>query len=240
MKIIICKDYVEMSSLAAERVAKTVKEKPNCTLGLATGSTPVEMYEKLVEKYNAGELDFSRVKTFNLDEYYPISPKNENSYRRFMEENLFGKVNIKPENIAFPDGSAENADKECKRYEKLISEGEGIDLQILGIGQNGHIGFNEPADALDLYVHLTSLNESTIKANSRFFASESEVPKQAVTMGMKDILSARSIILLANGKEKHDAVKALLDEKVSANVPASFIKLHSNACVICDREAYYG
>lgn len=240
MEIIICKDYEEMSALAAERLAKVIKEKPNCTLGLATGSTPIGTYKKLVEKYDAGELDFSCVKTFNLDEYYPISPKNENSYRYFMEDNLFGKVNIKPENVSFPNGAAEDAQSECERYEKQIAESDGIDIQILGIGQNGHVGFNEPAEALDMFAHLTTLDESTIKANARFFESEADVPTQAITMGMKDIFSARSIILLANGKGKHKAISALLDDKVSASVPATFIKLHSNVCVICDEEAYYG
>ena len=240
MEFIVCKNYEEMSALAAERLAKVVKEKPDCTLGLATGSTPIGTYKKLIEKYEAGELDFSQVKTFNLDEYYPISPSNENSYRYFMEDNLFGKVNIKPENVSFPCGAAEDANSECERYEKQIAESDGIDIQVLGIGQNGHIGFNEPAEALDMFVHLTTLDESTIKANARFFESEADVPTLAITMGMKDIFSARSIILLANGKGKHRAISALLDEKVSATVPATFIKLHSDVCVICDEEAYYG
>ena len=240
MEIIICENYDEMSKIAAEKVAKVVLNKADCTLGLATGSTPIGTYKKLIEKYNAGELDFSRVKTFNLDEYYPISPKNENSYRYFMEENLFGKVNINADNVSFPKGDAEDVSAECKRYEKQIAESEGIDIQILGIGQNGHIGFNEPAEALELYVHKTDLEESTIAANARFFESEADVPRQAITMGIADIMSARQIILLANGKGKHKAISALLDDTISASVPATFIKLHKNVCIICDKEAYYG
>ena len=240
MKIIVCNDYAEMSALAAEQVASVIKSKHECTLGLATGSTPVGTYRELIKKYDAGELDFSGVKTFNLDEYYPICPKNENSYRYFMEDNLFDKVNIKKENINFPCGNAENADEECERYENAIQNGEGIDLQILGIGQNGHIGFNEPDEALEVKVHVTSLDESTIIANSRFFDSADQVPKQAITMGMGSIFSARSIILLANGKAKHNAISALLDDKITPSVPATFLKLHPNVLIVCDKEAYYG
>lgn len=240
MKFIVCNNYDEMSDIAAKAVAKAVKEKPDCTLGLATGSTPIGLYERLVEMYNSGELDFSNVKTFNLDEYYPISPENENSYRYFMTDNLFGKINVKEENIGFPCGNADDAVEECERYDKQIEESDGIDIQILGIGQNGHVGFNEPADALDMKVHLTELEESTIKANARFFESESDVPTQAITMGMGNIFSAKSIILLANGKSKFKAIQALRDDKITTDVPATLLKLHSNVTVICDDEAFYG
>lgn len=240
MKIIICESYDEMSVLAAEQVAEVMGNKKSCTLGLATGSTPIGMYKRLVEKYEAGELDFSGVRTFNLDEYYPISPSNENSYRYFMEENLFKKVNVRQENINFPQGDAEDALAECDRYEEHIMSGEHIDVQVLGIGQNGHIGFNEPSDELDAKVHVTELEKSTISANSRFFASEDEVPKKAITMGMRGIFSARKILLLANGKGKHDAIKALLDDKITSRIPATLLKLHPNVVIICDKEAYYG
>ena len=180
MKIEICENYEEMSRRAAEIFQKEIKENPKCVLGLATGSTPVGMYEKLCTM----GLDFSGVKTVNLDEYYPISPENENSYRYFMNENLFSKVNIDKKNTHVPNGAAKNPDKECRKYDEMIENLGGIDLQVLGIGANGHIGFNEPGAELVAKTHVTALTESTIKANARFFDDISSVPTHALTMGI--------------------------------------------------------
>lgn len=236
MKFVICENYDEMSAKAAEIVKKEITDEPRCVLGLATGSTPVGMYEKLA----AMGLDFSGVTTVNLDEYYPISPENENSYRYFMDKNLFNKVNIDKKNTHVPCGTAADPDEECRRYDALISELGGIDLQVLGLGKNGHIGFNEPADALIARTHVTLLSKSTIKANSRFFEREKDVPKKALTMGMASILEAKKIVLLISGKEKHAALSSLLDDKITPNVPATFLKIHRDVTVICDREAYEG
>ena len=236
MKIEICENYEEMSRRAAEIFQKEIKENPKCVLGLATGSTPVGMYEKLC----AMGLDFSGVKTVNLDEYYPISPENENSYRYFMNENLFSKVNIDKKNTHVPNGAAKNPDEECEKYDEMIENLGGIDLQVLGIGANGHIGFNEPGAELVAKTHVTALTESTIKANARFFDDISSVPTHALTMGMASILGARKIVLLVSGKQKHDALKALEDDKITTAIPATFLKLHPNVTVICDRDAYIG
>ncbi len=240
MKLVLCKTYDEISSAAANEIADLLKEKPNSTLGLATGSTPVGMYKKLIEKYKNGEIDFSKVNTFNLDEYYPISRENNQSYFFFMNENLFNHVNVPKDNINIPNGSVADPAIECKEYEKRLEENGFVDLQVLGIGQNGHIGFNEPDDFLFASTHVTDLTESTITANARFFSSENDVPKKAITMGMGTILRAKKILLLANGKNKHDAISALLDDKISTSIPATLLKTHPNVILICDEEAYYG
>ena len=236
MKFEICKDYSEMSKRAADVFADVIRSKPDAVLGLATGSTPEGMYAEL----SAMGLDFSDIKTVNLDEYYPISPENENSYRYFMNKHLFSNVNVKIENTYVPNGSAADPDLECEEYDAMIERLGGIDLQVLGIGPNGHIGFNEPGDVLFSNTHVTSLTESTIKANSRFFDDISEVPTKALTMGMSSILSARRIVLLISGKGKHEALKSLLDDKITPNVPATFLKLHRDVTVICDLDAYNG
>lgn len=236
MKFIICENYDEMSAKAADIFIKEITEKPNCVLGLATGSTPVGMYEKIVR----ADLDFSRVTTVNLDEYYPITPENENSYRYFMNKNLFDKVNIDKKNTHVPNGTAKDAEKECESYDAMINQLGGIDLQVLGIGQNGHIGFNEPSDALVAGTHVTELSESTIEANSRFFENESDVPRHALTMGMASIFSARKIVLLASGKNKHAAISALISDSITTRIPATMLKMHPDVTVICDGEAYYG
>ncbi len=240
MKTIICKTYEEISRTAAEEIASLVKEAPTCTLGLATGSTPVGMYCELIKKYECGELDLSAVTTFNLDEYYPIAKENDQSYDYFMHKNLFDSVNISPERINIPDGSAADPEAECERYEKKLEKHGAVDLQVLGIGQNGHIGFNEPGDFLHASTHITDLTESTISANARFFDSEDDVPKKALTMGMGTILKAKKILLLANGKSKHAAIAALLDDKITTAIPATLLKTHPNVILICDEEAYYG
>ncbi len=240
MNIIVCNNYEELSKKAAEIVATQVKEKPNCILGLATGSTPIGLYENLCQMYSSGELDFEQVTSFNLDEYYPISPSNDQSYRYFMNKNLFSKINIKPENTFVPNGEATDAASECSEYDKKIQEYGGIDLQILGIGQNGHIAFNEPAQALDAYTHLTGLTKSTIEANSRFFEKEEDVPTHALTMGIASIMQAKKIILLANGKSKRAVVSALLNSDIDTNIPATMLKVHNDVTLICDRDAYPG
>ncbi len=240
MKLILCKTYEEVSSAAADEICELLKMNPCCTLGLATGSTPVGMYRQLVRRYEKGEIDFSRVTTFNLDEYYPIDCTNEQSYHYFMHKNLFDRVNIDPENVNIPNGSAADPAQECRTYEDKLTANGLIDLQVLGIGQNGHIGFNEPEGCLYASTHITELTESTIAANSRFFDDEDSVPKRALTMGIGTILKAKKILLLANGKSKHSAISALLDDKITTAIPATVLKTHPNVILICDEEAYYG
>ncbi|MBR6602953.1 MAG: glucosamine-6-phosphate deaminase [Clostridia bacterium] len=240
MKTVICKTYEEISKAAAEEIASIVKENPKATLGLATGSTPVGMYRELINKYENGELDFSEVTTFNLDEYYPISKDNDQSYDYFMRKNLFDHINISQGKTNIPNGNAADPIAECEKYEKKIEENGAVDIQVLGIGQNGHIGFNEPGDYLHTVTHITDLTESTINANARFFESESDVPKKALTMGIGTILKAKKILLLANGRSKHEAISALLDDKITTAIPATLLKTHPNVILICDEEAYYG
>ena len=240
MKVIICKNYDEMSAAAAEIVADVMKANPACVLGLATGSTPVGMYKKLIEKNAAGEIDFSAVTTVNLDEYYPISPENDQSYRYFMNENLFNHVNIDKTRTFVPDGQADNPEAACEAYEETVAAVGAADIQVLGIGQNGHIGFNEPDAALEVRTHVTGLTESTIKANARFFASEADVPTKALTMGIGTILGAKKIIILANGAAKHDAIAKMLAGKLDTSCPASMLNLHRDVVVVCDEAAYNG
>lgn len=237
MKLIVCNDYDEVSKKAAEIVAELVKAKPDCVLGLPTGSTPVGTYKNLSAMYKNGELDFSKVKSVNLDEYYPISPENDQSYRYFMNTNLFNNINIDKDNTHVPNGSAKDADVECENYEKMIDSLGGIDLQLLGIGRNGHIGFNEPGEFLYPLTHLTGLTADTINANARFFASEDDVPKHALTMGIGTILNARRILFIASGKEKKDAVKKMLEGKIDTSCPASLLCIHKDVTIICDKAA---
>ena len=237
MNLIVCKNYDEMSAAAANILADVMKANPSCVLGLATGSTPVGMYKKLIEKNRAGEIDFSKVTTVNLDEYYPISPDNDQSYRYFMNENLFNHVNIDKSRTFVPDGMASDPAAACEAYEEIVASVGAADVQVLGIGQNGHIGFNEPDTALEVRTHVTGLTESTIKANARFFASEADVPTKALTMGIGTILGAKKIIILANGEAKADAIATLLSGKLTTACPASFLNLHDDVVVICDRAA---
>lgn len=238
MRVIICNDYEEMSRKAAKLVASQITLKPDCVLGLATGSTPIGLYENLAEMNRRGEIDFSDVTTFNLDEYYPISPDNDQSYRYFMNQHLFDKVNIDKSRTHVPNGMAKDPDEECANYEAMINEYGGIDLQILGIGQNGHIGFNEPDNNLNTVTHLTGLTESTIEANSRFFEKKSDVPTKALTMGIASILKSRKIILLASGRTKYKVVRELLNDGINTSVPATMLKVHPDVVLICDKEAY--
>lgn len=240
MRIIVCKDYEKMSDEAAKIVAAQLTLKPDSILGLATGTTPIGMYKRLIDMNKAGEIDFSNVKSFNLDEYYPIKADNNQSYRYFMNENLFNHVNIDMKNTRVPNGEAADPVEEGKNYDEAIDAAGGIDLQILGIGRNGHIGFNEPDENLITGTHRTMLTQDTIEANSRLFNSIDEVPTQAITMGMVSILKSKMIVLLANGKNKHEAVKKLLDDTITTSNPATFLKTHPNVVIICDEECYNG
>lgn len=237
MKVKIVEDYAEMSRDAAEVVAAMVRQKPNAILGLATGSTPLGMYQKLVQLHREEGLDFSRVITFNLDEYYGLAPDHPASYHYYMWENLFRHINIRPENIHIPDGTAADVEKECKNYEARIRKAGYIDLQVLGIGANGHIGFNEPGTDFGSETHLIELTETTIQANARFFASEKDVPRQALSMGIKSIMRSRHILLLASGEAKAEAVAAAVEGPVTQMVPASILQLHPDVTFIVDQAA---
>ena len=240
MNIIVCKDYDEMSAKAADELAKQINDKPNSVLGLATGSTPEGMYACLVEMYKSGKLDFSDITTVNLDEYYPITPDNDQSYRYFMNYHLFDKVNIDKSRTFVPDGTAKDPATFCRDYEARIAELGGVDLQVLGIGKNGHIGFNEPGPVLYPDTHLTDLTDSTIEANARFFASADDVPKQALTMGIASILRAKKIVIMASGEGKHAAVAKMLGGTIETTCPATLLALHPNVTLICDEAAYNG
>ncbi len=232
MKIVKVDNYNEMSAYIADRFIKQIREKSKSVLGLATGSTPEGAYKILCEKYENGEIDFSGITTFNLDEYYPINPSDKNSYRYFMEENLFSKVNIKKENINIPLGNAIDATKECELYEKKIQKAGGIDLQLLGIGVNGHIGFNEPSESLEGTTHLTTLTEQTIASNARFFEKPQDVPTHALTMGIGSIMKARSIIIAAGGHEKKKAINMLCEGKINTMCPATILCAHSDVTLV--------
>lgn len=238
MELILCKNYGELSKKAAELIAEQVNAKPDSVLGFATGATPVGTYSRLIELYKNNEVDFQDVTTFNLDEYYPISRENPQSYYSFMRENLFNHINIKPENTHIPNGEAEKPTEECREYEDKIEKSGGVDLQILGIGRNGHIGFNEPSCALNSSTHLTNLTQDTIDANAHFFEDKSKVPAYALTMGMATIFKAKKIVLLANGRSKRNAVKALFSDEITTDTPATMLKMHPDVTVICDYDAF--
>ncbi len=237
MKVIKTENYEEMSLQAAAIIAQLVKDKPDCVLGLATGSTPIGAYKELIRKHREEGLDFSKVQSVNLDEYAGLSPENEQSYRYFMRSNLFDAINIVPENTHVPCGLAEDLDAECLRYEELIAALGGTDIQVLGIGRNGHIGFNEPAEEFIVSTHVTGLDESTIDANKRFFASEDEVPRRALTMGIGAIMSAKTVLLLASGSDKAQAIKDTVTGEVTPRVQASILRFHPNVIVIADKAA---
>lgn len=237
MKIYKAADYKEMSRKAANIIASQVMLKPDCVLGLATGSTPIGTYERLVSQYKEGDLDFSGVKTVNLDEYKGLPRTNDQSYYYFMHENLFDKVNIDPANTNLPDGMEPDSDRECEKYEKLIRSLGGVDLQLLGLGHNGHIGFNEPADAFDKETHCVDLQESTIEANKRFFASADDVPKQAYTMGIGTIMRAKKILVVVSGEDKADIVAKAFFGPVTPAVPASILQMHGDVTLVADAAA---
>ncbi len=232
MNLITVKDYQEMSITGAQIIKELMLRKPDAVLGLATGSTPVGMYRVLAQMYMNGEISFRNITSVNLDEYYPIKKTNEQSYRYFMNDNLFDHIDIDIEKTHVLNGEAPDPDKECADYEKMIESLGGIDLQVLGIGRNGHIAFNEPGSFLYPHTHKTALTESTIEANSRFFASADEVPRYSLTMGMGTILSARKIILLATGKDKRDAIKKMLEDTIDTSCPATLLSIHKDVTVI--------
>ena len=237
MKIYAAKDYGDLSVKAAGILSAQIILKPNAVLGLATGSTPVGAYGQLIEKYREGALDFSRIRSVNLDEYKGLSGEHEQSYRYFMNKNLFDHVNIKKENTNVPDGLAEDAEAECERYNRVIWELGGIDLQLLGIGGNGHIGFNEPSDAFEGETHVVKLAEGTRRSNARFFSSIEEVPTHALTMGIGNIMCAEKILLLASGGAKAQALYDSCFGPIKPGVPASILQLHRDVTVIADEAA---
>ena len=237
MKIYKAKDYKDMSRKAANIISAQVIMKPNCVLGLATGSTPIGTYDQLVEWYNKGDLDFSEVTTVNLDEYKGLPRTNDQSYYYFMHQHLFDRVNIDPERTNVPNGMEPDAEKECGRYEGLIRSLGGVDLQLLGLGYNGHIGFNEPGEAFEKETHCVDLTESTIEANKRFFASADDVPKQAYTMGIKTIMQAKKILIVVNGENKADIVERAFFGPVTPEVPASILQLHNDVTLVGDEAA---
>ena len=232
----IFESYEEMSRAAALVFAERIRKEPSVVLGLATGSTPLGLYNGLVSLYEAGELDFSDVVSYNLDEYYPIARGDAQSYHHFMHANFFNRINIKPENIHLPDGRADDPDAACAEYEMALRKA-GIGLQLLGVGDNGHIGFNEPAEALRLDTHKTALTDSTINANSRFFASPDDVPKSALTMGMGSIMTAKSIVVLVSGARKAPVLHSMFSGRIDPACPASLLQLHPDVLVLADRAA---
>jgi glucosamine-6-phosphate deaminase len=237
MKIHVVEDYRQLSEKAAGLVAAQVILKNNAVLGLATGSTPEGMYARLAQMHREGAVDFSGVVTFNLDEYLGLAPEHPQSYHYFMHQHLFNHVNIAAQNIHIPSGTAENIDAYGPEYDRQIAQAGGIDLQVLGIGGNGHIGFNEPGRFLNVQTHVIDLTEETIAANSRFFEAKEDVPRRAVTMGMGSIMLAQRILLLASGKGKAGAIKDTVSGKINPRVPASFLQLHREVIVIVDQEA---
>lgn len=237
MKILVVKNYDEMSKVAAKELAGVISKKPEATLGLATGGTPVGMYKELIDMHKNGELDFSKVTTVNLDEYVGLSGEHDQSYRYFMDSNLFNHVNIRKEYTYVPNGLAEDMLKECVNYDKRIEELGGIDVQVLGIGSNGHIGFNEPSDTLSLGTHVTDLAESTIEANSRYFVSKEEVPTKALTMGLGAIMKAKKILLMVSGESKAEIMDKVVNGKITTQVPASFLQMHKDVVLIIDEDA---
>mgnify|MGYP004666366333 FL=1 len=237
MRIYKTKDYEDMSRKAANIISAQVILKPDCVLGLATGSTPIGLYKQLVEWFEKGDLDFSEVQTVNLDEYKGLNRENDQSYYYFMHDNLFNHINIPEENTHLPNGMEMDSEKECARYTKLIQSMGGVDLQLLGIGHNGHIGFNEPSESFDKDVHCVNLTQSTIEANKRFFASADDVPKQAYTMGIKTIMQAKKILIVANGEGKADIVRDAFFGPITPQVPASVLQLHNDVTLVADEAA---
>ncbi|MDA3847657.1 MAG: glucosamine-6-phosphate deaminase [Vallitaleaceae bacterium] len=237
MIIFVKEDYEAMSKKAANMVAGQVNLKSNSVLGLATGSTPEGMYRELVELYKDDRIDFAEVTTFNLDEYYELPIENDQSYAYYMNKNFFSQVNISSENIHVPNGISDDVAGVCEAYDRLIERNNNIDLQILGIGNNGHIGFNEPDVKFEAGTHLVQLDEDTIEANARFFKSVDDVPRKAISMGIRNIMHTKKIILIANGANKASILKEMLFGPVTPNIPASVIQLHNDVTIILDKEA---
>ena len=232
MKLINVDTYEKMSRRAANIISAQVILQPNSVLGLATGSTPLGTYKQLINWNRKGDIDFSQVVTVNLDEYVGLDSSNNQSYRYFMNKNFFEHININMDNTFVPNGCAADLEEECKRYDENISRLGGIDLQLLGIGHDGHIGFNEPDKYFVKNTHIVDLHESTVKANSRFFSNEDEVPKRAITMGMVSIMHAKKILLIASGKAKRDILEKALWGPITPEIPASILQLHPDITVI--------
>lgn len=237
MRVYKTSDYNDMSRKAANVISAQVIMKPDCVLGLATGSSPLGTYKQLIDWYNKGDLDFTEVKSVNLDEYKGLTKENDQSYYYFMYNNFFKHVNINLDNTNVPDGTEPDSGKECSRYEGIIRGLGGVDLQLLGLGHNGHIGFNEPDDAFATITHCVDLQPSTIEANKRFFASIDDVPKQAYSMGIGTIMRAKKILLIVSGAEKADILKEVLYGPVTPRVPGSILQLHNDVVVVADEAA---
>ena len=236
MEVIIKNNYEEISKLAADYLINTVKAKNDAILGLPTGSTPIGMYQEVINRYK-DNISFQNVRTFNLDEYVGLDKSNLNSYRYFMDENLFSHIDIKEENIHIPNGVATDIEKECINYENLLKTTGQMDIMYLGIGHNGHIGFNEPDEFFEPYTHIVKLTEDTIESNKRFFDNIESVPQTAITMGIKTIMSAKKIILLASGESKAEAISKTVKGKITPRVPASILQLHNDVTLIIDKDA---
>lgn len=239
MRIYLEADYAAMSRRAANLIAAEVIRRPNCVLGLATGSTPIGTYENLIARNRAGDLSFREVRTVNLDEYKGLAPTHDQSYRYFMQTNLFDHIDIRPENANVPDGLAADANAECARYDALVASLGYADLQLLGLGRNGHIGFNEPDDHFTKETHVVDLTDSTIDANARFFATRDDVPRQALTMGVGCIMAARRVLLIASGADKADALYNAVCGPISPDCPASILQLHGDVVVVGDEAALH-
>lgn len=237
MNVLVYRTEEQIGIAAGNYMCGQVLAKPDSVLGLATGSTPLKPYGHMIKLYENGAVDFSKVTTFNLDEYCGLDINNPNSYHRFMYDNLFDHINIPKENINFLNGNAENLELECREYEQRIKKAGGIDIQLLGIGSNGHIAFNEPAESFQRWSHIVALKESTIKDNSRFFKSIEEVPTRAVTMGIGSIMQAKRILIIAIGKNKAKAIKQLIDGNVTPQCPASVLQFHTDVTLMLDRDA---
>lgn len=237
MHICKVKNYHELSRKAANMIAAQVIMKPDCVLGLATGSSPIGTYDRLVEMYEAGDLDFSQVTTVNLDEYKGLPGSNDQSYRYFMNSHLFHRINVSYDRTFVPDGTEEDAAKACQAYNKIIHEVGPADIQILGLGHDGHIGFNEPSDHFEDETHCVDLTETTIQANKRFFASEEDVPRQAYTMGIGTIMRCKKILVVVSGKDKAEILKKVVQGPVTPEVPGSILQFHPDCTIIADEEA---
>lgn len=237
MNIIVAKDYEDMSRKAANIISAQVILKPDSVLGLATGSTPIGTYKNLINWYEKGDLDFSKVKSVNLDEYKGLPKNNDQSYYYFMNQNLFKHINIDLANTNIPNGMEPDAEKECSHYNEVIASMNGVDLQLLGLGNNGHIGFNEPSDTFEKNTHCVALTQSTIDANARFFKTIDEVPKFAYTMGIGQIMNAHMVLVVVNGAGKAEILKKVVEGPVTPQVPASILQFHPNAVIVADKEA---
>lgn len=238
MKIIVVEDYKEMSRKAAEILIKKVQEKQNAVLGLATGSTPVGLYEELIKDHQTNGTSYKDIHTVNLDEYIGLPKEDKNSYYTFMCEHLFNHIGIPAEHTHIPNGETNDLLEECDRYENIIESLGQVDLQILGIGSNGHIGFNEPGSSFTGKTHIIDLKESTRQANARFFKSIDEVPKQAITMGVGTIMKSKEILLLASGTAKAEAIRGTIHGEITEELPASILQTHPNVTLIVDKDAY--